>query len=454
MVLVPGKIQINEISESDINKNKVPTDETKVIPYRDWKKIQKTSIVYKIPIEYCKFRVDNGRIATQITTYETSKGTLDPNSETAQEIISSFLAKSDTGNNEILKKSLARDGQRDPAVITADGFLINGNRRKWALEQLNKANPSEKYKYLKVVILPGLNDPERPTISDLALMENDFQLYSDGRSEYSSMNKTLTLFKNVQKGIPLEEMLRQDPSYAALNDKEFKKSIQDFKKKYFRPLELMNEYLQANKIKNDFVRVEDKWTAFQDMSARVIDQIESERGLITYQIDENEIGLIKAAAFNIIKLRDHESVDQRTHKLMSRMLKWVEVDKKEVLKIGRIEDPYESLADPDERFNKWNDDFNEQIVNSIKKLDNLSERKKEQESAINRLEDILQKLNHEELNFVQLKRMQKNDIPEALRISNSIQTSVKGLVDFLYYLDKDDKFKIETLVEEFNKKRN
>ena len=107
MTLVLAHIEINKIDESHIAKVKIPTEEKAVIPYKDWKKEQRTSIVYKLPIEYCKFRVENGRIATEITTYETTKGPLDPNAETTQQIISNFLSKSDTQNNEILKKSLS-----------------------------------------------------------------------------------------------------------------------------------------------------------------------------------------------------------------------------------------------------------------------------------------------------------------------------------------------------------
>ena len=450
MAFVPRYIEINKITEADVKAARIPTKETQIIPYKDWKKESKPSEVFKLPIQYCKFRVDNGRIAGRVTAYETSKGPLDPNAETTQQILSEFLTGSDSANNEILKKAISRDGQREAAVITADGFLINGNRRKWALEQLNKKNPSEQYKSLKVVILPGSDNPERPTISDIALMENDFQLYSDGRSEYSSLNKTLTLFKNVQKGIELEEMLRQDPSYTGLNDKEFKRKVQQYKKKYLRPIELINEYLKMNKVKNEFVRVEDKWTAFQDMSERVMDPIENERGLIKHKIDENEIGLIKSAAFNIIKLRDHEAVDQRTHKLISRMLKWVEVDKKEVLKIGKIEDPYENITDPDERLDKWNDEFNDRIINSIKKLDALSERKKDQEGPINRLEDILQKLNHEELEYEQLTFMKPTDAPEALKLANSIQTSINRLVKLFFTIKTGKKENLASLIEQWN----
>lgn len=451
MVLVPTHIEINKIDEDVISKAKIPTEEiSTTVPYKDWKKIKKPCSVFKLPIEYCKFRVDNGRIATEITTHETSKGILDPNAESTQKLISDFLSESDASNNETLINSLKRDGQKEPAVITADGFLINGNRRKWALQVLNKGNPSEDYKYLKVIILPGTDDPLRPTVSDIALMENEFQVYSDGRSEYSSMNKALTLYKNVQKGIELREMLRQDPDFSNLDDREFKRSLKKYEKKFYRPVELMIEYLKVNRVKNDFVRVANKWSAFQDMSERIIEHLDDERSLATYQIQENEKGLIKSAAFNIIKLRNHEDVDQRTHKLISRVMNWVIVDKKEVIKIGNIDDSFENINDADERFNKWNDKYNDQIVNSIKKLDALTARKKDQEGPINRLNDILNKLDHDELKHTSLTYMDRTDVPNARKLANSIQTRSTLLTKLLYAIEKDDKERLAELIEMYN----
>ena len=452
MVLVPTHIEINKIDEDVISKAKIPTAEiSTTIPYKDWKKFQKACPVFKLPIEYCNFRVDNGRIATEITSHETSKGILDPNAESTQKLIFDFLSESDASNNETLINSLKRDGQKEPAVITADGFLINGNRRKWALQVLNKENPSEDYKYIKVVILPGTDDPLRPTVSDIALMENEFQVYSDGRSEYSSMNKALTLYKNVQKGIELREMLRQDPDFSNLDDKDFKRSLKKYEKKFYRPVELMIEYLKVNKVKNDFVRVANKWSAFQDMSERIIEHLDDERSLATYKIQENEKGLIKSAAFNIIKLRSHEDVDQRTHMLIRRVLNWVVVDKKEVMKIGSISDSFENINDANERFNKWNDKYNDEIVNSIKKLDALTERKKDQEGPINRLQDILQKLEHDELKHTSLTYMDRTDIPNARKLANSIQTRSTLLTKLLYAIEKDDKERLTELIEMYNK---
>ena len=135
MVDVPAVFKINDVTEKIVKSKAEPTGETFIINYRDWKKTQRQSKVFKIPLEFCLFRTDNGRIMTEVLSYETNSGSLeDYNDENVQKIISDFLGKKDQEKNTELKLNLKKDGQTEPAIITADGLLINGNRRKWALE--------------------------------------------------------------------------------------------------------------------------------------------------------------------------------------------------------------------------------------------------------------------------------------------------------------------------------
>ena len=73
----------------------------------------------------------------------------------AQAIIREFLEKKDPERTAVLKRSIAHGGQQQPAIITCDGFLINGNRRKMVMDWLQKENPNEEiFQYMKAVILP------------------------------------------------------------------------------------------------------------------------------------------------------------------------------------------------------------------------------------------------------------------------------------------------------------
>ena len=451
MVKVPAIFEIDEVTEKIVKEKSDPTGESFIIDYRDWKKTQHKSTVFKIPLEYCLFRTDNGRIMTEVLSYQTTKGSLkDRNDPKVQEIISNFLSEKDKEKNNELKLNLKKDGQIEPAIITADGLLINGNRRKWALESLYKSDPSEDYKYLKVVILPGTSEPsKRPTLRDIALLENRLQFQKMGKSEYTAMDKALKLLQNESDGIPLEEMLKDDPAFSGKNTKDFEKAVQKYKNEFLEPINLMIEYLNMNKIKGDYNRLENKYSAFQDLNTRIVSQLENPRIMATYDIQENEIGLIKASAYNIIKMRDHSEVDQRTHMLMRDIFKWIKADKKEFLKIGRIDDLSNEIQDPDERFEKWNDKNNDKILNSLKKLKGLHERMKDQEDPITKLELALKNLTHEDLELVQCKKMKPEDIKEALQLANSIQSEASHLSSMFYYIDTDDDFKLEELVKKY-----
>ena len=247
-IITDQKIVINKNFEQAINEVKSPTGDKASIPYRDWMEERKQVEVFKVPIEYCRYRLENGRISIETSSYSVTTKPLDQDSPEDQEKIAEYL-NDDKKNNEILKTLLRKDGQTAVAVITADGYLINGNRRKLILGQLFNEKKEEKFKYIKVVILPGSEDPESPTIRDIAMLEYRYQVQSDGKSDYSDMAKALTTRNNMLKGLELEQMLRDDPQYSNLPDKAFKNDLKKFERDTIGTLKVVDEYLIQNKIK-------------------------------------------------------------------------------------------------------------------------------------------------------------------------------------------------------------
>ena len=92
--------------------------------------------VWLVPVEILRYRKDNGRIASDVLDYEQTVGLLDERSQEGQELIRSFLGRKDLERTDILKKAMLLAGQQEPAIITCDGFIINGNRRKMVMEEL------------------------------------------------------------------------------------------------------------------------------------------------------------------------------------------------------------------------------------------------------------------------------------------------------------------------------
>ena len=450
MALIPTLIEIDNIDEKAIEDAKIETQAKHVIPYKDWGTKAKSLDVFEIPIEFCKYRLENGRIRTEILTYEKLQGKLISNEQSTQEIIHKFIGNSDKKKNSDLIKILKKDGQTDPAIITADGFLINGNRRKWALTELNKDVPDEKFKKLKVVILPGTGNAERPTVTDIALLENRLQVLVTGKSEYSKMNKALTYYSNVKAGIDLTELLKDDATFTDAGSKNFKKKVKEFENEYFKPLELMNDYLEINKVQGDYEKVANRWMSFEALGSDVMSKLNNEKFKVENNIKNDEIGTIKAAGLNLIKLKDSSAVAGDNRFLIRQIPKWISnVElKKDVLKIGLIEDDNDHIEDPDERDEEWQKQKSNEIISLVKKLQNISTRNKDQEDPLTRLSEALGKLHHEDLDMNQLKGIK--DLERAFKFCNDIETKNDELKRFFYYLQKGDETNISNLLKKFN----
>jgi len=105
--------------------------------------------VYRVPIELLRYRKDNGRIASDVMDYERNVGILDEKDEQSQAKIKEFLEGKDPERTDVLEKSITHAGQEQPAIITCDGFLVNGNRRKMVMDNLHQDNPSnENFRYM------------------------------------------------------------------------------------------------------------------------------------------------------------------------------------------------------------------------------------------------------------------------------------------------------------------
>ncbi len=134
-----------------------------VINFRNEKQDNFERDIQLVPLGLLRYRKDNGRIASDVLNYERANGPLDECQEESQEILGKFLEQKDAEKTSILLKSISHAGQTEPAIITCDGFLINGNRRRMVFEKLHHANLGDpRFGYMKVVILPGDGEPGGP----------------------------------------------------------------------------------------------------------------------------------------------------------------------------------------------------------------------------------------------------------------------------------------------------
>lgn len=175
---------------------------------------------YNLPIKLLSYSVENGRFAVEKILIEKELGrelNYDDDDDIAR--IHQLLTQDDSGNlsekTKLLIEDLKRFEQEEDGVITHDGFVINGNRRMAALQELHKLDPTGKWLFLRVQRLPPSIEP-----ADLWRIEAGLQLSKEKREKYGPMNELL----KVREGIEAE--LTEDEIASTLYEWD-KKDVED-----------------------------------------------------------------------------------------------------------------------------------------------------------------------------------------------------------------------------------
>lgn len=444
---------------NDISMAKISIENTKPIPFRDDKVTNKVRNAFKIPIELVRFRKDNGRIASDVITYENSKGELNETTDYGQAILKRFLEQKDPEPTLDLTNSIIKEGQDELAVITADGFLINGNRRKMVLDNLlNIHKGNEKYKYLKVVILPGPGDRDPiPTNLEIEQLENRYQLRKTGKAEYYNFDKALSIKRKIDIGMTLEEQLLDDPNFSELTGTSLKKKIQEFDEEYLKPLECIDKYLSYlnrvghyNTISEGRGDSEGRWQAFLDYYKLVYKKLNDEKQRIKLGIREDEVGKIENIAFKIIRKRELTGLNKKAHQVMRDIPKLISNpnSKKELFMLVKIDfdlpkdettDEEGKQIDEKTKDTIWSNKYASDIIWHVKKSYEFFEDKKEKDTPIDLLNAALDKLNNSktDIDAIELER-----IDEAMKLCRNIQT-LANEIEHVLYNNKTSKDKLK-----------
>jgi len=409
--------------------------------------------VVRVPIAILRYRKDNGRIASDVKDYESNIGVLDEKSEQAQTVIEEFLKEKDPEKTAVLKSTLAHIGQQDPAIITCDGFLVNGNRRKMVMEQLRREfTDDERHTYMKVVVLPGKGDEGGPpTLLEIEKLENRYQLQSDGKAEYYGYDRALSIKRKIEMGLSLEEQLKDDPLYARATKAELAKAVKDYQENYLEPLECVDRYLKQFKREGQYRTIstgmgdpEGRWQAFIDYSNTYRRSLCNPKKRIELDIEEDIIGEIEEAAFDIIRLRTIPE-ESKVHNIMRNLAKYCSTKdgKRAIVKISDKVDPvlprnelvdeHDEPISPNEVDAKWITKNQEEIIYNVKKAMKSYGQKKDKETPIGLLEAALKKLNHDDMDW---SRIALVDTQKARGILHDIQVRADELDSELFEFEK------------------
>jgi len=410
--------------------------------------------IVKVPIGLLRFRKDNGRIASDVLDYENTRAPIDETDDDAQDRLRKFLTRKDPEKTEILFKNILHSGQREPAIITCDGFLINGNRRKMVIDRLkDEYREDDRFQYMNVVILPGKDDEGGPpTLLEIEKLENRYQLQSEGKSEYYGFDRALSIRRKIEIGLSLEEQIGDDPQYAQATPAQIQRAIRDIQKNYLKPLECVDRYLrqfrrdkQYHTISSHIGDREGRWQAFLDYS-NTYSKFMNQSYRIANRVDEDEIGEIEEAAFDIIRLRQVPDMP-KVHTIMRDLHKYCadRESRKEILNIPNKVEPVlpveEQFADPEQQRPlsrrdidaKWAAKNKQAITFHLKRASKHYAAKKEKETPIGLLDAALKKLRHTDMDLSAIK---VSDYKKARELIKAIQNEAHDLEKQIYQQQK------------------
>ncbi len=235
--------------------------------------------VIKLETEYLGYRLENSRTIRQQKGYLRENTSIpkdffdDPESAHAQQVQEEILYKMVENHKEFLN-DLKKYGQDEPAIITYDGFLVNGNRRTAALKKLG-------VEYVDCAVLP-----EDISAKEIYQIEQNLQIAEDFRQDYDWINELL----NIRAG-------KEDIKYK-LTEKQLAKSLRistrDLLSKLNR-IELVDSFLIWKAIPDhyEYVKLDDAEQIFKEL----------EKGMKKYATDIEKQKSLKDYIFSLIESR-------------------------------------------------------------------------------------------------------------------------------------------------------
>lgn len=216
--------------------------------------------VFRIPTSVLRFNFNNTRIRAELEGIMHDNGVnLNPDSAEQQSSVEKILLESKSiGEMETqkLREDLERRGQLDPVISTADGVLIDGNRRLAIFRSLAREDATKKdFSEMDVSVLPA-----DATTDDLKELEMRIQMSHNFRLQYLSINAALE-FRDLHRnlGWTLERI-------EELTLRQFRKTvIEDM----IEIVDLIDEYLNAippqGKYAKHYSLLKKGWESFHNL---------------------------------------------------------------------------------------------------------------------------------------------------------------------------------------------
>lgn len=158
--------------------------------------------IYRFQLDDLAYNKSNGRIKAEVIEKEAELGrALDQFDQGDSKIIGDILLSIRKDENDKIREDLRKNTQITPGIVTVDGIVINGNRRKALLTELYQETHDDKFKYLDAHMLPS--DISK---AELWLIEAGIQLSAPQQLDYSPINNLLKLSEGINAGLSSADM--------------------------------------------------------------------------------------------------------------------------------------------------------------------------------------------------------------------------------------------------------
>ena len=146
---------------------------------------------YAIPLEYLVYNPYNGRIGSVVKSYERQNHQLNPEDPGDKKIIEKFLWDSKPEANKKTRERLLKEHQQKHGIVTADGMIIDGNRRASLLNSIMADdtipfNEKSHCQFFIAIILPEGADKK-----EILALETTYQMGEDAKVDYNPIEKYL-----------------------------------------------------------------------------------------------------------------------------------------------------------------------------------------------------------------------------------------------------------------------
>lgn len=240
---------------------------------------------FRIPLKFTFYNIKNGRFAAEYADLVKKENRqLDPKNSKDSQRIQRLLMNLDPNQSRILQTDLQENGQKEPGIITYDGLVVNGNRRRAVLEELASTGNSQ-FQFIEVARLP-------PQVSgkDLWALEAEIQLSRSVQLDYGPINELLKFREGIDVGLNATEIAKS--LYGGFKEADILNKLER--------LQLIIEYLNFIGEPGVFNRAKGVHEHFIDLK-KIIDDFEKKNIPIAEVVD------IKNIAFQLI----HDGISER-----------------------------------------------------------------------------------------------------------------------------------------------